>query len=369
MIQFTGRTSDFLKIGVKAAERGDLSAVQEILSQKPEWLTRIGSHGRTLLWAASHKGKLDVVRYLVEKGADINASGTHYTPYYVEISCYCIAQFKKHVLVADYLLKQGAEYTIHAAAFLGELHRVKSFIEGDSSLLHAAKPQYEMAGKNDQGLEFILAPSPWATPLCYALRGQDELTVTWLIENGAKIKGFEKQLFIAADDHPEMVELLLKNGASHEFAPRALPTDVKLYEVLSSFGIEPPDSESLSEELVYLCRGDRGGDLEEVRVLLDNGANVNHQDKKGKTALHRAARSGFIKTMEVLLSKGASVRLEDKVGEIALFEPIRSTIKNQENRIRAYKLLLANNSDISHQNHKGETIEDVAGKLDLDWEL
>ena len=92
-IQLPGKASDFLKIGVAAAS-GDVEAVRAILRERPEWLTRIGPHGRTMLWEAAHRGKLGVVEYLVERGAAIDACGTHYTPYLVEVSCY-IAPFSE----------------------------------------------------------------------------------------------------------------------------------------------------------------------------------------------------------------------------------------------------------------------------------
>ena len=75
--QLTGKQSDFLKIVVAAAGRGDLDAVKQFLNDKPEWLHTIGSHGRTMLWEAAYRGKLEVVKYLVEQGANINLPGCH----------------------------------------------------------------------------------------------------------------------------------------------------------------------------------------------------------------------------------------------------------------------------------------------------
>lgn len=120
MIEFTGKSSDFLRIGVEAAARGDIEAVREILKIKPKWNKRVGSHGRTMLWEASHRGKFAMVKYLVGRKADVNACGTHYTPYFVEISCFCIARYKKRHDVADYLLSKGAQIDIHTAAYLSD---------------------------------------------------------------------------------------------------------------------------------------------------------------------------------------------------------------------------------------------------------
>ena len=48
-VQFPGKASDFLKIGVAAAARGDVEAVHTILEERPGWLTCVGPHGRTML--------------------------------------------------------------------------------------------------------------------------------------------------------------------------------------------------------------------------------------------------------------------------------------------------------------------------------
>lgn len=71
--QLTGKQSDFLKIVVAAAGRGDLEAVCELVDEKPNWIHTVGSHGRTMLWEASYRGKKDVVRFLGECGNELSA--------------------------------------------------------------------------------------------------------------------------------------------------------------------------------------------------------------------------------------------------------------------------------------------------------
>ena len=41
MSLFTGKVSNFLKIGVAAAGRGDLEIVQLVLAERPDWLFRV----------------------------------------------------------------------------------------------------------------------------------------------------------------------------------------------------------------------------------------------------------------------------------------------------------------------------------------
>ena len=362
-MQFPGKASDFLKIGVVAAAKGDVEAVRAILDERPGWVTRIGPHGRTMLWEASHRGRLGVVEYLVEGGADIDACGTHYTPYFVEVSCYCIARYKKHDEVADYLMECGAVIDIHAAAFLEDREGIESFLKQRSESLNEGHPQRLMGDMTEDGLEFHLAPAPWATPLCYALRGGDVETVGYLIASGARIEGIEKALFNAANKDLDKVRLLLENGADPEELPSVFPDEGELFALVSSYGARTPDVEAVSARLVYLCRGDRGGNPEGVRRLLRLGADVDCRDTQGKTALHRAAKAGFTVTIGILLEHGASVNRKDDKGETPLFDAIRSTIKDADRKAEAIRVLLEAGADPLDVNRRGETATEVADKV------
>ena len=359
-IRFPGKASDFLKIGVAAAGRGDVEAVRAILEERPGWLTRVGARGRTMLWEASHRGRLGVVEYLVERGADVDACGTHYTPYFVEVSCYCIARYRKHDDVADYLIKRGAAIDIHTAAFLGDCDGVGSLLKRHPELLNEGHPQHVMGDMTEDGLDFHLAPAPWATPLCYALRGGDMETVEHLIASGARIEGIEEALFNAANKDLEKVRLLFENGADARKMPPVFPDEGELFALVSSYGVPPPDVEAVSARLLYLCRGDRGGNPDEVRRLLRLGADVDHWDTQGKTALHRAAKAGFSVAMRILLEHGASVNIEDAKGETPLFDAVRSTIKDGDRKAEAIRVLMEAGADPLHVNRRGETAREVA---------
>jgi len=60
------------------------------------------------------------------------------------------------------------------------------------------------------------------------------------------------------------------------------------------------------------------GKVEEVKTLLDHGADINFQDKFGDTALMIVSSKGNTEMVKILLDHGADVNLQDKFGDTAL---------------------------------------------------
>ena len=111
-----------------AANAGDLARVM-LLVEQGEDINQVGGHSKdTALGRAALVGHLEVVRYLVEQGADREKTDTNgWTPL-------LNASYNGHLEVVRYLLEQGAnrdkannfDYTsLHYATGLGHLETVK----------------------------------------------------------------------------------------------------------------------------------------------------------------------------------------------------------------------------------------------------
>lgn len=59
------------------------------------------------------------------------------------------------------------------------------------------------------------------------------------------------------------------------------------------------------------------GNIETVKFLIDNGADVNTQDEKGKTALMIASEMNDMELVKLLIEKGADIDKRDKVDKSA----------------------------------------------------
>src|SRR4051812_30397988 len=88
---------------LRLASTGNLPLLESLLEEHPEFLSKRGSHGRTFLWEAARAGKLAVARRLVERGADVNATGCYNSETLVQISPYCAGRYYRRAEIADYL--------------------------------------------------------------------------------------------------------------------------------------------------------------------------------------------------------------------------------------------------------------------------
>ena len=336
MSLLTGRASDFLRVAVVAAGRGDLDTVRAVLAEEPAWIRRIGSHGRTLLWEAAYRGRFAMVDCLLDRGADIDACGCHFTPLLVEISPYCAARCRGHEAVASRLIERGAATDIYTAAFLGDREAVVEYLERDPRLATEEKPQH------DAGVR--------ATALHYAVSACRFDIVTTLLARGADPRPYSGWLirFAIWRDRADILGALIEAGAdpTRSEMPRS-GVSAEIAAVLAARGVRVSvdHAEGGWPPLVFQARGDRGGNVDRVRDLLDRGADVNVRNHKGQTALHCAARAGFVEIVDLLLDRGADVSATDDDGRTPLAAAMRSTVRDKARIVAVIKLLKTAGAD------------------------
>ncbi len=91
------------------------------------------------------------------------------------------------------------------------------------------------------------------------------------------------------------------------------------------------------------------GDVETVRVLIKNGAEVNLWDAGGQTALMKAAWSGHTKTFELLIKNRAFVEVRCNKGMTALM------YASMYGQIKTVELLIEKGADTTAEDFNGNT--------------
>jgi len=109
-------------------------------------------------------------------------------------------------------------------------------------------------------------------------------------------------------------------------------------------------------ELMYACV-DQNVNL--VKNLLKEGANVNLQDKSGWTALHFASQECNYEIIKLLLEHSAVVDIEDSYGNTPLWRALFN-VRDDDERGKAVKLLLRHGADKYKKNKSGISPYDLA---------
>lgn len=102
----------------EAAAAGLADLVSEYIEENPSLLNEHSEHGFSALGLAVHFGNVDVVRYLILKGADVNepsSNGYNVYPLHTAIS----SNFEE---VAKMLVESGANVNVFQAASMTPLH-------------------------------------------------------------------------------------------------------------------------------------------------------------------------------------------------------------------------------------------------------
>ena len=137
----------------------------------------------------------------------------------------------------------------------------------------------------------------------------------------------------------KMAEMLLKNYANrnkrdndhHTALMRAtLMNDIATFKILVTNDTDPTSLKNKGDSLIIAARL---GYTEMVKILLQNQADVNEKDEKGRTPLMISAEKGYQKIIQALLENNADINAKDNENNTALM------IAKKKNRTEIIKLL------------------------------
>ena len=202
---------------------------------------RVGRNGETMLMLAARKMHTELVKLLIDNGADLNIKG-------------------------------GSNY-------------------GYTALMYAVKEGNTEIAKLllDNGADLNIKDSFGYTALMFAVREGNTEIVKLLLDNKADISGeinYQKEVMYPADyknnelmsaaekGYTEIVELLIDNGAD-------------------------PNIKNMYGDTALMSAVEKGY-TEIVELLIDNGADLNTRSKSGKTALDIAEQKGLQDIINIL---------------------------------------------------------------------
>ena len=292
------------------------------------------SSDKTALYVASSRGYADIVRSLIDRGADLNTICKDRDGYGNDVkrTSLVTAIYKGHRDIALLLLEGGAdtdtrssrdENPLYMASSRGYAEVVQSLIDRGADL-NAECDDMDEHGYHMKG-----------TPLLVASKHRRLDIARTLLERGADVNyrddhGWSALHLALHRQYDDLAQLLLDHGANPNVS-----------DVNGSTTLHEASSQ---------------GRTAFVKLLFEYGANINARDKRGETALHKAARWGYLEVVQLLLDHGADTNAKGDNLWTSLHEAAWS------GNLQVVDLLLKSGADAHALNEEGETSFQLASR-------
>ena len=234
------------------------------------------------LFLAAANGNLDILSYLFEQGANVNASSSAnfswlprcnlhwYTPL-------IIALRNGHIDAFTFLIDKGADVNLHDYQGYTALHYAV-----ESKNFHAVRCLVY------NGADINLFTSSKHTPLMLACHSRNMETINLLLNKGADVnlqdhRGYTALHHAVESKNFDVISCLVHNRA-----------DVNLF------------TSHRDTPLMLACKSHN---MKTINFLLNKGADVNLQDQDGYTALHYAVKRTNFDAVSCLVDNRADVNL------------------------------------------------------------
>jgi ankyrin repeat protein len=128
---------------IDAAKRGDLATVVEGLERGVDPNVRDqGDHASALHWSAA-RGHLEVVRALLDAGADVEGAGDAHALDVIGWATYFARPEGSNADVVELLLSRGAQHHVFSAIVVGDLALVRALVEERPEALDRRMSRFE----------------------------------------------------------------------------------------------------------------------------------------------------------------------------------------------------------------------------------
>jgi ankyrin repeat protein len=341
--------------------------VKFLLEQKGNDVNKLTHDGRTYIFWAASKGNVELMEYLIAKGAKADMVDNH---------GYSVINFaavggQQNTKVYDLLIKNGADLKKDLTQ------------EGANVLLLAVSNDKDFALTNyftSKGLDIKSVDAEGNTAFNYAAKSGNIPLLKSLLEKGVKYTDNAMILASAGsrtgsntlEVYQYLESLKIKPGVVNKNGQNALHAIVrrpKQEEIIKYFISKGADinQADVDGNTPFMNAAASNADVELIALLAGQVKNINQVNKKGVSALAMAVRGNSPEVLTLLLAKGADTKVVDAAGDnlaaylIQSYSPQRAEAFNGK-----MKLLQEKGFDLVTAQQNGNTLYHIAlAKNDL----
>ena len=296
---------------IKAAERGDLQSIRYSIEKEHNSANIFIDNNRSPLYIAAKCGHLQIVKYLISKGAkyDVRTSQN-------AIPLHVAAQ-EGHLPVVEFLVNVGSDIESTMDGMFTPLY-IASLKGHEKVVDYLLKKGANTEAKNSSGV----------TPLSIASQSGFLDIVKLLVQKGANINSKDNNgntplYFAASKGHIDIVDFLISKKANV--------------------------NNTSTENATPLYIASQNGYFDIVQTLIDNGANPEISLRSGASPLYIAAQQGNLDIVQYLVNHGANIESRYKTGATPLI------ISVQNGHYLIVQFLLNHGADVTAKNDNGST--------------
>ncbi len=277
-----------------AAHTGDLARVRQLLDEDPSLANRVGDHGGYYLGAgtplqnAAATGRMEIVRLLLEHGADPNLPEEHIAP---RGRALYAAVYGGHYDIARLLLEKGAN--------------PNQPVESSADALSIA-----MMNKDQKMVDLLRSYGASRDVELQAYYGDLVAAAATFAAKPALADDPEALCNAAGNGNEAFVRLMLKYQPDLPRRVCCAGKTRELTELLFAHGMNPSHPNWLL--ITPLHQFAREGNVERAALFIDHGADLSARDEDLRsTPLGWASKFGKTNMVELLLARGARPNLPD----------------------------------------------------------
>ncbi len=340
----------------------DNKTIKYLLSKQGNGVNKLTHDGRTYIFWAANKNNLEIMKYLVSKGAKTDITDSHG----YSLLNFAATTGQKNKDIYDFIFSKnadikneknhnGANALLLIAPHLNDFSLAEYLISKGASINDKDNEgnglfEYAAKGGNIEFLKTLLkvGVNKGENTMIFASQGLRRK------KNSLKTYKFLESVGV----NPNSID---KKGRNPLHSISYNNKDKKIYEYFINKGVNVNQQDN-SGNTPFMNAASRNK-LEIVTYLSNYTNDINLKDKKGSTALNKAVSRNNVEVIAYLLNKGADINTIDNEGNSIAFYLIDSyRERNSKDFDKKLQLLISNGIELNKNQHNNNSLIHVATK-------